>query len=298
MINIEERGIGTAGGKPVTTLFLSRIITGVVGGAGRLDRRPAHGFISARIRARCLLEFRVIPSIFHAVAVARARLASGFSAQGETLTERRHQSGRYHKPVVGLSGGVGSGKSAVARILAELGAAVIDSDELSRREIDMPEVRAMLVRWWGTEVLDSEGEVDRKRVSSIVFGNPSQRHRLESLLHPRIAVRRADLMAEYDKRQEVRMIVLDSPLLYEVDLDLICDAVVFIEADFETRLKRSEKSRQWSREELVRRENSQQPLDMKRARADHTCINESTLATLRAQVEGIFAQIVSKAGAI
>ncbi|MCZ6684169.1 MAG: dephospho-CoA kinase [Planctomycetota bacterium] len=193
-----------------------------------------------------------------------------------------------------MSGGVGAGKSAVAKILAELGAGVIDSDVLSRQELDTQEIKDALVRWWGSGVLEAGGSINRQKVASIVFGDPSQRHRLESLLHPRIAVRRSDLIAEFEARADIRMIVLDSPLLYEVDLDLLCEAVVFVEADEAVRKQRSEKDRQWSEEELSRREKSQQPLDMKRARADYICVNNSSLDALRDRVKEVFTQIVSK----
>lgn len=189
---------------------------------------------------------------------------------------------------------MGSGKSTVAQILGELGAAVIESDALSHDEINRREVKEVLVRWWGSDILKTDGAVDRKKVGTIVFNDPTQRHRLESLLHPRIAVRRMDLVAAYERQPRVKMIVLDSPLLFESDLDLICDAVIFVDAPFDVRAERSEKYRHWTREDLARREKLQQPLDAKQARADYTCVNISTLSDLRSQVERIFAQIESE----
>ena len=219
------------------------------------------------------------------------------SLQGESPTEP-DRTVRRRKPVVGLAGGVGSGKSTVAKIMGELGAGVLASDELGHQEINAPEVRSTITRWWGDGVIDPEGSVDRKKVASIVFGDPSQRHRLEALLHPRIAVRRADLMADFDKQPRIRLIVIDSPLLYEADLDLTCDAVVFVDAGLDLRKERSEKLRRWPEGELLRRERSQQSLDMKRARADYTCENNSTLTDLRNQIERIVTQILSEFGAV
>jgi len=198
--------------------------------------------------------------------------------------------------VVGLAGGIGSGKSTVARILTELGAAVIDSDQLSREEINAPDVLATLKQWWGDDIVKADGSVDRARIAQIVFHDPAQRHRLEALIHPRIAVRRKDRQAALQQQAGVRMIVLDSPLLYEADLDLQCDVVVFVDADLERRQARSEKARNWSPGELLRREKSQQPLDMKRARADYIVDNNSSLSDLRDQVQDIFDRIVSEAG--
>jgi dephospho-CoA kinase len=199
---------------------------------------------------------------------------------------------------VGLAGGVGSGKSTVAKMFGELGAGVIESDSLSHQEINADDVKEQLRRWWGDAVIGPDGKVDRQRIGAIVFSDPVQRHRLEALLHPRIAVRRSDLIAEYEKQPRIKLIVLDSPLLYESDLDLMCDAVVFVEASPENREQRSEKSRHWAEGEVARREKLQLGLDTKRARADYICENNSSLADLRKQVERIFARIASGAAAM
>lgn len=195
--------------------------------------------------------------------------------------------------MVGLAGGIGSGKSTVARILSELGAGVIDSDALAHLELNRPEIRDTLRQWWGDDILAPDGSVDRRKIAGVVFRDAAQRHRLEALLHPRIAVRRAHLAAEYENQPRIRMIVLDSPLLYESDLDLGCDAVVFVDASPDTRRMRSEKLRDWTQEEHRQREKSQHSLDIKRTRADYVCDNNSTLAALREQVARVFSQIVS-----
>jgi dephospho-CoA kinase len=200
--------------------------------------------------------------------------------------------------VLGVTGGVGSGKSTAAKLMAELGAGVISSDQLGHLEINSLQVKGTLNRWWGAGILAEDGAVDRGKVASIVFGDPSQRHRLEALLHPRIAVRRADKMAEFDRQPLIKMILLDSPLLYEADLDLMCDAVIFMDADIELRKQRSEKARRWPEGELDRREKTQLPLDMKRARADYICENNSTLADLRKRIELIVSAILSEFGAM
>lgn len=197
---------------------------------------------------------------------------------------------------MGLAGGIGSGKTTVARILGELGAGVIEADTLSHQEINSRDVKEILRHWWGSSIFAEDGKVDRQRVAAIVFRDPAQRHRLEALLHPRLDIRRSDLMAEFESQPRTRIIVLDSPLLYETDQDLMCDAVIFVDSRLEYRKERSEKSRSWSEEELRQREKSQLSLDIKRTRADYICDNNSTLAALREQVERIFAQIVSEAG--
>jgi len=101
------------------------------------------------------------------------------------------------------------------------------------------------------------------------------------------------MMAEFNRQPRVKMIVIDSPLLYEADLDLICDAVIFIDSDQATRIVRSENAHGWPEGELARREKSQLALDTKRARADDICENNSTLADLRKHVERVFTKILS-----
>lgn len=178
-------------------------------------------------------------------------------------------------------------------MMKELGAGVIGSDALGHQEINTPDVKRTLVEWWGKAVIAADGSVDRGRVASIVFGDESQRRRLEALLHPRIARRHDEMMAEFDKQDDVKFIVIDSPLLFEAKLDRLCDAVVFVEAPLDAREERSEKYRRWPRGTLARREKNQQPLDMKRRRADYICDNNSTLNELRKQVEEIVTTILS-----
>lgn len=198
--------------------------------------------------------------------------------------------------MIGLAGGVGAGKTVVARLLADLGAGVVDSDSLGRQEISRPEVRKQLCQWWGSGVLAADGDVDRRKVAAIVFADPEQRRRLEALLHPRIAMRREEALARLNANPEIKAIVIDSPLLFESDLDLQCDAVIFVHADADIRMARSEKHRNWTPGEFHRREKSQLPLDTKRARADYVCSNNSTLSALRLEIAGILAQVVSNAG--
>ena len=203
-------------------------------------------------------------------------------------------SGGEHKPVVGLLGGIGAGKSTVAQLLVERGAAEIDSDRLNTEELAQPEVVQTLVGWWGEDILQGSGEVDRKAVANRVFGSDAERRKLEAFLHPRIGRRRARLLARYHQDPDCLLIVLNSPLLLEAGLDRLCDTLVFVACDRRRRLERVRRTRGWSSEELDRREKLQKPLDWKRDRADHVLENNTSLDGLRSQTHNLFLKLLSR----
>jgi dephospho-CoA kinase len=147
----------------------------------------------------------------------------------------------HTKPVIGIAGGIGSGKSTVARVLAELGCVVCDSDALGRAALRDPVIRQELVRWWGDDIVDARGEIDRGAVAAIVFRDPAERRRLEGLTHPWIEARRREQFA--GAPDSATAFVIDAPLLYEVGLDAECDAVIFVETERAIRLDRLRASR-------------------------------------------------------
>ena len=196
------------------------------------------------------------------------------------------------KPVIGLAGGIGSGKTAVGRILQEFGGGLIESDRLGHDELDAPEVVETLKTWWGDEIVRPDGGVDRGRVAAIAFADSKERERLEALLHPRIGARRAELVRRFEADDSVRMIVIDAPLLYEAGVDAECDLVVFVEADRAVRASRVRAQRNWTEQEWKRREKMQKPLDTKRRKADHIVTNNSSLRALRGQVAHLVSQIL------
>lgn len=192
--------------------------------------------------------------------------------------------------VIGIAGGIGSGKSAVAAAFADLGCVVIDSDREAKAALDRPEVRDELVRWWGASVLSPEGRIDRKAVAAIVFAQPAERQRLEALVHPLVRRSRASMIR---RAAGARAVIVDAPLLFEAGVDKECDAVVFVDAPREARLARVQ-SRGWDEAELDRRESAQIPLDVKRAKSTLLIDNAGPPEALRAQVEAALAQLAPK----
>ncbi len=204
-------------------------------------------------------------------------------------------------PVIGLIGSIGAGKSTVAQMLADAGCVVSDSDALARESFHDPAVRDQIIKWWGASLLDSQGKVDRSRIAEIVFPpvNPSaaqrlaadqERKRLEGLVHPWIHARRRVLFAQ--AAAKAKAFVIDAPLLLESNIQGECDALLMVDAPLSLRLERVRTSRGWVSDELIRRENSQMPLDLKRKVAHHIVNNDETIDSLRAQVAQILSIIL------
>ena len=203
---------------------------------------------------------------------------------------------RSTKPVIGLVGGVGSGKSTIARMFAELGAAVIDSDRLGHEQLQRPEVLDQLRQWWGPQVVTAAGVANRPAISRIVFNDAAELTRLEALLHPLIDDRRKELLVGLERDPAVKAVILDAPKLLEAGLRGVCDRVVFVEAPRDQRLRRVAEARGWSEDELNRRENLQFSLDKKRAMSDDVIVNHSDIEALRREVEQVFSAILKKVG--
>jgi dephospho-CoA kinase len=196
--------------------------------------------------------------------------------------------------VVGLTGAVGSGKSAAADALEALGCARFDADRSAKGALDRPEVIDTLCDWWGSAVVGDDGRIDRSRVASIVFADDDQRRRLEGLIHPIVREDLAGALTAAANRGD-RCMALDIPLLHEGGLDAWCDAVLFIDAPREQRLERVSTNRGWNEAELARREAAQMPEGEKRRRATTIVRNDADLPTLAARVEAAF-RAVSGAG--
>jgi dephospho-CoA kinase len=193
------------------------------------------------------------------------------------------------KPVVGLIGGIGSGKSAVADAFARRGAKVIVADALGHEALRQPEVRSRLVARWGPAVLDAAGAVDRRKVAAIVFAKtPRARDELralESLVFPWIERRAREEIAAARDDPEARLVVLDAAVMLEAGWNKVCDRLVYVDAPREVRLRRLAAGRGWSPKEVEEREAAQLPLTEKATRADDAVDNSGTPEEARRQVD-------------
>ncbi|MFI4893579.1 MAG: dephospho-CoA kinase [Phycisphaerales bacterium JB058] len=196
------------------------------------------------------------------------------------------------KPVViGIAGGIGSGKSFVAGLFAEAGCVIYDADRevsaLYKRQDVLDTVRS----WWGDDAVTG-GEIDRATIARIIFEDESQRDRLEKLLFPRLHERRREMIAQAE-RDGTKAVVIDAPLLFEAALDEECDVVVFVETPRQVRLERLKARSGWDEAELARREKAQLPLDAKRQRSDYSLDGSAAPEELRRRTLSLLDEIIA-----
>jgi dephospho-CoA kinase len=186
---------------------------------------------------------------------------------------------------IGLTGGVGSGKSTVAQLLAAHGALVVDADAIAREVVapGTPGLAAIVERF-GAAMLQPNGSLDRAALAAVVFTDEPSRAALNAITHPRIAARTAEILATADPGQ---VVVHDVPLLVENNLAGAYDLVVVVEAPQHIRLARLE-SRGMSEAEARRRMASQATDDQRREVADVVLSNAGDLSSLQGQVEHLW----------
>lgn len=187
---------------------------------------------------------------------------------------------------IGLTGGIGAGKSTVARELERLGAVVIDADALAR-EVVAPQTPglAAVVEEFGDTVLTAEGHLDRAALGRVVFGDRGARRRLEEITHPLIAAETARRLAELPPET---VVVHDVPLIVENGLAANYDLVVVVGADEDVRLERLAKDRGMTREDAQARIRAQATDEQRRAAADVWLDNSGTPEELLAQVRRLW----------
>lgn len=205
--------------------------------------------------------------------------------------------------VIGIVGGVASGKSAVTRQFERLGATIVDADQLGHAVLDEPEVQEALEARWGDSIFVAEAgarRVDRRRVAQIVFGTREsagrERHGataadelafLERITHPRIGQWIDRRLAEIRRCGADGVVVLDAPVMLKAGWDRFCDRILYVDAPEAVRQQRAA-ARGWTPEMFQSREAAQTPVAEKKSRADGVIDNSGSLADLRQQVRDIW----------
>ena len=196
---------------------------------------------------------------------------------------------------VGLTGGIGSGKSAVSALLASYGAVVVDADKVAREVVEPgSDGLAEVVAAFGDEVLRPDGSLDRERLGKRVFSDPEALARLNAIVHPRVGARTGELMAQAQD-SGARVLVHDVPLLVENGLASLYDAVVVVAASPETQLDRLVRLRGMTAEDAQARIAAQAPLADKLAVATHVVHNDGPLEELEPQVRAVWDALLAAA---
>jgi dephospho-CoA kinase len=207
-------------------------------------------------------------------------------------------------PVVGLTGGIGSGKSEVAGMLAGAGLRVIDADSMGHELLADPGVQNRLVDRFGEVVLttrsiDSDGppRIDRTALAAIVFSEDRARRDLEEIVHPLMRRRFLEAVAREATQSDPRPVVLDAAILLEAGWDDLCDVVVFVDSPRAVRMRRVAAQRGWPAEAFEARERAQWPCDLKRRRAGIVITNDGEIDSLRREVDRLACRLLESSSA-
>jgi dephospho-CoA kinase len=209
----------------------------------------------------------------------------GCRLQSIDVGNRRSRSGF----AFGLTGGIASGKSTVARYFQDLGACIIDADHVGHEMIEpgKPAYQEIL-RHFGNDVLNSSGQIDRKKLGPIVFADPHQLHALNAIVHPRIVERVDELAGGYYAANPQAVVIVDAALIFESGIGGSLRKVIVAWCRPEQQVERLMAKTEASREEAERRIRAQIPVEEKLRRADYTIDCSGSMEETRLQVERLF----------
>lgn len=187
--------------------------------------------------------------------------------------------------IVGLTGGISSGKSTVSSYLKQLKIPVIDADEVARKVVEPNSQGAREIRkTFGSDVFEEDGSLNRQKLGALIFSNTENRQKLDDLLQPLIKIMILDEIEEYRQKGET-MIVLDLPLLFEKQYEELCEEIIVVYIPRELQLERLMRRNQYTKQEALSRIDSQLSIEEKRKRATVLLDNQGTIQQLYQQVE-------------
>jgi len=194
--------------------------------------------------------------------------------------------------LVGLTGGIASGKSLACRIFRELGAHIVDADQLSR-EMVRPFSPAWkeIVETFGTDILGEDNEIDRSALAEVIFSDEKKRRLLEAILHPRIADETASRVAELEKKHPDGIIIVDAALMIEVEQHKNFERLVVVFVDEETQARRLMDRDLLGRADAYRRIEAQMPLTQKIEFADYVIDNNGSPEQTKKEVERVYGEL-------
>ncbi|WP_319204202.1 dephospho-CoA kinase [uncultured Ilyobacter sp.] len=190
--------------------------------------------------------------------------------------------------IIGLTGGIASGKSTVSKILDEMGIRVVDADIVAREVMESKEVIKKISDEFGENILDSEGELDRSKLREMVFSSKSRVKILNSIVHPSVIDR---FKNEREKSMRTReVLVFDIPLLFEAKMENLCDKVIVVYVDSETQIKRVMERDGSKRETALNIIKNQMSLSEKLEKADIKIKNDGTIEELEKKIKEVFSK--------
>ena len=192
---------------------------------------------------------------------------------------------------IGLTGNIASGKSEVARLLADRGATIIDADELAREAVE-PETQALkdIIKRWGKDILNQDGGLDRAALRQIVFADQNELDALNRIVHPGVTRLRDREIARARERGDP-IVVCVIPLLFERNIVEEFDAIILVDAPRPLRLERLVATRGLEETEAMNMIASQMPAELKRARADFVIENDGSLDKLERDVDALWSSL-------
>jgi len=198
--------------------------------------------------------------------------------------------------LVGLTGGMGSGKSIAAEMLSELGVHIIDADEICRSLIE-PEKQAWreIVQLFGDEILLPDQTLNRKKLADIVFNDPEKKKALEGILHPKVFAEEHRIFEEISQRDKDAVVVINAPLLIESGNYRKMDKVVVVACEERVQVERIERKGIFSGKEALKRIKTQMKLKEKLQFADYNIDNNSSVEDLRIEVKKLYQKLKSQA---
>jgi dephospho-CoA kinase len=196
--------------------------------------------------------------------------------------------------VIGIAGGIATGKTEVAKVFAERGAVIISGDELGKDVVEeSPVVLAELVRAFSTEILDQNGALDRRKLAQLSFKDSASRKKLNGIIHPHLLAKLRERLTQLRKQGKQQLVVVDAALIPDWGIKDWLDYLVVVDSSYENQLQRL-RERNLSEQEAKDRIASQLPSRQKRESADYLIENDGTLEELRKEAQRLYLHICDR----
>lgn len=195
--------------------------------------------------------------------------------------------------IIGVTGGIGSGKSTVSRMLRDKGAYVFDADTVAKELLDTnQDLQQELIDEFMDDIVGADGNIVKSKLARIGFSNQANQEMLNEIVHPFVIQANENVLEKVRQRGDVEIYVVDAPLLFEAEMHLRCDYSILVYTRLKIRLERALKRGNLSREEILRRIDLQMPEEEKMELADFVIENNGTEQELASEVDKVYREIV------